>query len=589
MPKRNHTSYTPCKGLRIFKPCYRNRDGELVPTLNWWFEFRDVEKRPRRLPGFPDATMTEDLGRQVLRLVGAKISGGQAPDTDLQRWIEGMPNDLRGRLAKIGLLSGQRVAAGKPLVEHLADWKAALAAKGNTPDYVELKTGRASAAFAACGFRLWGEIAASKLQAHLADLRVDSKAADGTIRRGISNQTFNFYLQACQQFARWMMHDGRASESPLTHLQGLNVKTDRRHDRRAMSPDELRWLLDVTENGYSKPGDDGKPVVIVAAAERFGMTPEARARVYRLAAESGLRSNEIRSLSRASFALAGDEPSVTVGAAYSKRRREDTLPLRHDTAALLLAHLAGKMPAAKAFNMPGKSQVVKMLRADLAEARRAWLESHRTQQEREEAAKGTFLCYADDAGRVADFQCLRHSFISNLAAGGVHPKTAQTLARHSTITLTMDRYTHSYRGEAAAALDVLPDLSTTATTTAQTLAATGTDGKSDESTNLVLHEAVLPLRLALLDAKNGSERAQDGQSIATPVDAATQANHAEIPGKTVVLTAPAASDMISGPPRRGGRVAEGDGLLNRCTALSCTGGSNPPLSVFRKTLLHPLL
>jgi hypothetical protein len=37
-----------------------------------------------------------------------------------------------------------------------------------------------------------------------------------------------------------------------------------------------------------------------------------------------------------------------------------------------------------------------------------------------------------------DLYALRHTFISNLAAGGVHPKTAQGLARHSTITLTMD-------------------------------------------------------------------------------------------------------------------------------------------------------
>jgi len=31
-------------------------------------------------------------------------------------------------------------------------------------------------------------------------------------------------------------------------------------------------------------------------------------------------------------------------------------------------------------------------------------------------------------------------------------------------------------------------------------------------------------------------------------------------------------------PRRGGRVAEGGGLLNRYTVKSCIGGSNPPLS-----------
>ena len=32
--------------------------------------------------------------------------------------------------------------------------------------------------------------------------------------------------------------------------------------------------------------------------------------------------------------------------------------------------------------------------------------------------------YATDAG-IADFHSLRHTFISNLAAGGVHPKLAQ--------------------------------------------------------------------------------------------------------------------------------------------------------------------
>jgi integrase len=63
-------------------------------------------------------------------------------------------------------------------------------------------------------------------------------------------------------------------------------------------------------------------------------------------------------------------------------------------------------------------------------------------------------------GRVADFHSLRHTFISNLAAGGVHPTTAQLLARHSTITLAMDRYTHSFRGDEGAALAVLPDLTT---------------------------------------------------------------------------------------------------------------------------------
>ncbi len=48
--------------------------------------------------------------------------------------------------------------------------------------------------------------------------------------------------------------------------------------------------------------------------------------------------------------------------------------------------------------------------------------------------------YRDEQGRVFDCHSMRHQFISMLAAAGVHPKTAQELARHSTITLTMDHY-----------------------------------------------------------------------------------------------------------------------------------------------------
>jgi len=68
------------------------------------------------------------------------------------------------------------------------------------------------------------------------------------------------------------------------------------------------------------------------------------------------------------------------------------------------------------------------------------------------------IAYVDAAGHVADFHSLRHSFISMLAAGGVHPKLAQTLARHSDINLTMSRYSHTVLSDEADALSVLPSL-----------------------------------------------------------------------------------------------------------------------------------
>ena len=57
-----------------------------------------------------------------------------------------------------------------------------------------------------------------------------------------------------------------------------------------------------------------------------------------------------------------------------------------------------------------------------------------------------------------DFHALRHQFLSDLAQSGVHPKVAQELARHSTISLTMDRYSHVLDGQKTEALESLPSL-----------------------------------------------------------------------------------------------------------------------------------
>jgi len=437
-------------------------------SARWYAVFVDCSGQLRRLALMEDKKASGELARRINDLNSVRAGGGMMTP-DLTRFVETMQPGIRAKLAEWGILSAARVAAGKPLDEHLADWKRSILAKGGTQRHADLVTGRAGSAFRACGFKFWSHISASKLQAHLADLRADKPCKVGEAgkpekaKRGISAQTFNFYVQAVKQFARWMVRDGRASESALMHLQGVNVRTDRRHDRRALAPLEIRWLLDVTDNAD--------------APERHGMTGPARAMLYRLAVESGLRAAELRSLTRASFMLDGNEPSVTIAAAYAKNRRQDALPLRLDTAALLATHLAGKMPTAQAFAVPRRTDVIRMFRADMADARRTWIAASQTALERFEREGSTFLSDRDESGRWADFHALRHTFITGLVTGGVNPKVAQTLARHSTIGLTMDRYTHLYAGNLAAALDVLPDLSAPER---QTTLATGTDGKSDQ-------------------------------------------------------------------------------------------------------------
>lgn len=74
---------------------------------------------------------------------------------------------------------------------------------------------------------------------------------------------------------------------------------------------------------------------------------------------------------------------------------------------------------------------------------------------------GTSFQFGAD-GRFFDFHALRHHFVSKIAAAGVLPKVVQSLARHSTITMTMDRYTHLGLLDTSNALDKLPALPVTA-------------------------------------------------------------------------------------------------------------------------------
>ena len=68
------------------------------------------------------------------------------------------------------------------------------------------------------------------------------------------------------------------------------------------------------------------------------------------------------------------------------------------------------------------------------------------------------IAYRDDNDRVADFHCLRGTYISLIVSGGASVKTAQTLARHSTPSLTIGIYAKASVHDLAGAVESLPDL-----------------------------------------------------------------------------------------------------------------------------------
>ena len=97
-----------------------------------------------------------------------------------------------------------------------------------------------------------------------------------------------------------------------------------------------------------------------------------------------------------------------------------------------------------------------MLRDDLAEARNRWIADAKSDpQEYAQRQQSDFLADTNHEGQVVDFHSLRHTCGAWLAMAGEHPKTIQTVMRHSTITLTMDTYGHLFPGQEAGAIERL--------------------------------------------------------------------------------------------------------------------------------------
>jgi integrase len=404
--------------MRIFKDTYKNKDGTTKKTKRWYLDFRDHLKRRHYLAGYVDKKATRDLAGQIESLISCRGSNGSMT-IELQRWLELVPDTMKMKFVKWGLVDAQRVEGGKLLSIHLQDWKKSILDSGKTGEHARRQYNRVKFIFS--GFNFYSEIQASKVQSEIAKLKKTVRARNDKGKMHVkiigdtSQKTKNYYLKAAQQYCRWMVQDGRSIDNPLKHLTVAKAQSEK---RAALEPEELRELLTHTE----------------PTGTSYSLTGRQRITVYRVAAETGFRASEIDSLKVSDFNLVSGD--VTLEGDYTKNSKDTTIPLRQSTVEMLKESFSGKLPKAKAFKMPYLTNLARMLRKDLQ-------------------AAGVEI---DPDRGVVEFHSLRHSFGTMLAAAGVHPKTAQQLMRHSDINLTMSRYTHVLRGQERNAIENLPDL-----------------------------------------------------------------------------------------------------------------------------------
>ena len=339
---------------------------------------------------------------------------------------------------------------------HLTDYESKLRAANRTDKHITSTTQFIRWIADHAGFKTAADISADGVNRYAGKLRDEGRAA----------RTIQAHLNAIKAFTKWLTEHHKLPRDPLASVKKPNPKADRRRERRMLLPEEWRLLETATEAG----------------PERYGMTGGERLLLYRTAIQTGLRSNELRSLTRGRLYFDSDPPYITCKAGSTKNRKDARQYIQPELAASLKAHIATKAPKAPVFKLPHETNLARMLRDDLAEARKQWLsEAKDDPQEYAQRQQSDFLTDTNHEGEMIDFHSLRHTCGAWLAMTGAHPKVVQQVMRHQSITLTMDTYGHLFPGQEADAVGRMRQMLVDHQSAPEALRATGTDDQTAEA------------------------------------------------------------------------------------------------------------
>ena len=269
----------------------------------------------------------------------------------------------------------------------------------------------------------------------------------------MSGRTINTYRAAVLTFVRWLVAEDRLVTNPLEGLYTAD-QMEKRRRRRALTGEEIAKLLEAARTRPLQNAmtiKSGKRKGQVAAKirpkekKRLIDLGHERALIYETMIYTGLRKNELATLTVDDLFLNAKQPFIRLKSKNSKNALADQIPLRADLSAKLRKWISCKLPGAKVLYVP--HDLHKILYRDLKQAG---------------------IPRVDDQGRRIDVHALRHTCGTQLAKAGILPQEVSRIMRHSSMDLTMD-YTHLTLVDTGRAVEKVPDF------TANVIMKTGTD------------------------------------------------------------------------------------------------------------------
>jgi len=377
----------------------------------------------------------------------------QAAEQLLKKWEREVEQVKSGTLDAKALGAAHKGSA--PLEEHLAAYERSLTA-AEVSDVYRANVLRAVRRVAKdCKFATPAEFNREAIENWL--------AAQMTNDEDMGARSRNYYRQSVLTFVNWCVETGRLIGHDLDRIPKADEKADPRRQRRALTEDELKRLLVVAAG---RPLTDTRTVRRgkrkgEACAElreetvvRLRAVGRERALIYKTLVLTGLRKNELATLTVGQLDLTQGNSFLQLDAADEKSRQGNAVAIRDDLAEDLRRWIGDKLVklqgVAKAASEPIPMRVPgDTLLFDVPAGLLRILDRD---------LKAAGIPKRDDRGRTVDVHAMRTTFGTLLSKTGTAPRTAQAAMRHSDIKLTMGVYTDPRLLDVRGAVERLPSL-----------------------------------------------------------------------------------------------------------------------------------
>jgi integrase len=341
---------------------------------------------------------------------------------------------------KSGILTQEEFEISKQISDTIANqlllFVEYLRGKSATLRYIKGTTRRIEKVCTDCNFKLMAEMNNTSL------IRWLNKQSD----TGMGACTRNNYLGDMINFCRWAVNHQSLAKNPFEKIPKVSEQSDKRHERRALNEAEIILLLkaaeerpihELTKIRTGKRKGRNETNVNEEIKEQAKRTGLERKLLYATFIYTGLRKNELASITVGQVFIDAEIPYIILKAKDEKSRRGAMLPLHPELTEHLKQWLKLKgniSPKEKLFYVP--NDLCNELTRDLEFA---GIEKR------------------DTMNRVVDVHALRHTHATLLAKRGVSPTVAKKSMRHSDLKLTMEVYTHLDVQDVAQGVNQIPN------------------------------------------------------------------------------------------------------------------------------------